>query len=207
MTRRTVLAVTLLTALFCLPSACSQKTSAFIPDAGMRVGRAPFTQPEATGDLLAGYLSDTTPRVPEKVFPQLDNDFADLLAEMTTRDYVGPDPARQCMQKQAKPAAMSAFDYWLGIGTCMDVDLLLVPQIHAWIEREDGNPAAVSMDIFLLDINNRAMLSRSRYDEKQRALLDNLFDVGKFIERGGRWVGAATLAKEGMFKAVKDFGL
>lgn len=207
MTRRTALAATVLIALLCTLPACSQKTPPLIPDSSVSIGRVPFTQPEATSDLMAGYISESTPRVSDKVFPQLDNDFADLLAEMTTRDYIGPELARQCIKKRPKTSANSGFEYWLAIGKCMNVDLLLVPQIHAWVDRQDGNPAAVSMDIFLLDINNRAMLSRSRYDEKQRALLDNLFDVGKFIERGGRWVGAATLAKEGMFKAIKDFGL
>lgn len=204
MTRRTLL---VLIALLCPLFGCAPKAPPLISDADLSVGVAPFTQPEATADLLAGYITDSAPRVPETVLHQLDNDFADLLAEMTKRDYVGMETARQCMQKQPKNSALTAFDYWLAVGRCMNVDLLMVPQIHAWQDRRDGDPAAVSMDIFLLDVQNRALLARSRYDEKQRALLDNLFDVGKFIERRGRWVGASTLAQEGMFKAIKEFGL
>lgn len=207
MNRRTALAVSLLAILICAAPACSNKNPPLIPDANMRIGVAPFTQPENTTELMAGYLMDSTPRVEARVFPQLNNDFADLLAEMTSRDYIGLDVSVQCMEKTPKSASSAAFDYWLAVGRCMNVDLLIVPQVHSWVDRREGEPAAVSIDIFLLDVNNKAMLARSRYDERQRALLDNLFDVGKFIERGGRWVSASTLAKEGMFKAIKDFGL
>lgn len=204
--RRTLL-VALACALLWLMAACSAQRPPLISDAKARIGVAPFSQPASTADLLAGYVSDTAPRLDAKVFPQLDNDFADLLAELTSRDYTGLDVSRECMQKRPRRTASPAFDHWLLIGKCMNVDILIVPQIHLWQDRQDGNPAAVTVDIFLLDIKNRALLSRSRYDEKQRALLENLLDVGKFIERGGRWVSASTLAKEGMFKAIKDFGL
>lgn len=197
----------LLVAFILLLAACSAQTPPLISDSNARIGVAPFTQPASTSDLLAGYVSDTAPRLDAKIFAQLDNDFADLLAEMTKRDYAGLDASRACMQKRPKRPAAPAFEYWLSIGKCMNVDILIVPQIHLWQDRQDGSPAAVAVDIFLLDVKNRTLLSRSRYDEKQRALLDNLLDVSKFIERGGRWVSAATLAKEGMFKAIKDFGL
>lgn len=206
-------AILLFTALLgCFIASCSSKEPALIPESDLHIGVAPFTQPETLADLMAGYISDTVPRIDAKIFPQLDNDFADLLAEMSTRNFIGLDKSRECMQKNPKPANTSAFNYWLAIGTCMDVDFLVVPQIHNWQERKGSEmgveaPASVSVDIFLLDVVNRTVLARSRYDEKQRALLDNLIDVGKFIERKGRWVSAATLAKEGMFKAIKDFGL
>ena len=187
--------------------ACASPQPPLIAESGMSIGVAPFTQPSATTDLLAGYVSNTAPRLDAKVFPQLDNDFADLLAKMSKRNYAGLDKSRDCVQKRPRQANMQAFDYWVTIGRCMNVDILIVPQIHLWQEREDGNPAAVAVDIFLLDVKNKALLARSRYDEKQRALLDNLLDVGKFIERGGRWVSASTLAQEGMFKAIKEFGL
>lgn len=211
MRRLTVVAAAI--TLLCLVAACSSQEPPILPDSpNLRVGIAPFTQPEGISDLIAGYVSDTAPRIEPKVFPLLDNEFADLLAEMTERGYVGLDKSRECMQLTPKRPNSAAFDYWLTIGKCMNVDVLIVPQIHTWQERQGGEmgseyPAAIAVDFFMLDINGRALLARSRYDEKQRALLENLMDVGKFIERKGRWVDAATLAREGMFKAIKDFGL
>ncbi|GHV55345.1 hypothetical protein FACS1894206_09640 [Deltaproteobacteria bacterium] len=58
-----------------------------------------------------------------------------------------------------------------------------------------------------MDIKNATLTSRSHFDETQAALADNLLDAGKFFARGGKWITATELAREGMVKAVKDLGL
>ncbi|MDL2280102.1 hypothetical protein LJC15_05540 [Desulfovibrio sp. OttesenSCG-928-G11] len=94
----------------------------------------------------------------------------------------------------------------------MGVDLLIVPQIYEYRERDGGSfgvvtPARVVMDIFVLDARNESLISRSRFDETQSDLTSNLLEAGKFFKRKGQWITARDLAREGMVKAVKDLGL
>lgn len=198
--------------LLCFLAACSIRNEALISHTNISIGIAGFTQPHGTADLLAGYISENTPNVEEKVFIQLDEDFARMLAQTSDRHFVGYQEALACTQKTPKAPNSPAFSYWMQIGQCMNVDILVVPQIHLWQERVGSDfgaelPAAVSMDIFLLDLKNKELISRSRYDELQRPLLDNILDIDKFIERGGKWVTAKQLGQEGMYKAIKEFGL
>lgn len=206
------LPITLLLLLSIVLGACSSKEHLLLPEADLSIGIVPFSQPGGTTDLMAGYISDTTPRIDARVFPLLDNDFADLLADMTDRRYIGLDKAAMCIQKNPKNKNAAAFEYWVSIGNCMGVDILIVPQVLHWQERVGAElgaekPASIAIDFFLLNVKSGELIARSRYDEKQRPLLENLMDINKFIERKGRWVSAATLAQEGMYKAIKEFGL
>lgn len=211
--KKRILPSVLAALLFFALLACSPAAEPIIPsDNSLRIGIAPFTQPAGTSDLMAGYTSDMTPRLSPAAFLKLDSDFAALLGKMSKRGFIEVERARAHMERTPKKANMPAFDYWLLVGRLMGLDLLIVPQIHSMQERQGGEmgasrPAAVSMDFFLLDIPNKALLARSRYDERQRPLLDNLMDIDKFISRRGQWVDVETLAKEGMYKAIKDFGL
>ncbi|MDL2285440.1 hypothetical protein LJB93_01695 [Desulfovibrio sp. OttesenSCG-928-F07] len=192
--------------------ACSNNANIWIPESSLKIGIAPFTQPLTAADLFAGYIPENVNKIEAKVFPQLDEDFALLLSNTTKREYTSYQAIWKLASKTTKPANTSAFNYWVQIGTAMGVDLLVVPQIQQWQERTGSDfgaerPAAVVMDFFLLDIRNKSLVYRCRYDELQRPLLENLLELDKFIDRGGKWVTAQRLAQEGMYKAIKEFGL
>lgn len=212
-TRNLTLSLALLTcALLLALGGCSKQKPAFAPSSSVSIGLGGFYQPVNTRQLLAGYLPEEVERVDQKIFPQLDHDLALMLSEHTERDYVGSDVSYQCMLKHQKMDYVSAFSFWVDVGKCMNVDVILVPQVQGWRERQGGDlgvevPAAVTMDFFLLDVNNQALIARSRYDEAQAALASNLLNVGKFFSRGGKWVTAHELAQEGMIKAIKELGL
>ena len=210
-TIRFLLAMLLACALF----ACT-KPQQGPPLPEVKLGATAFTQPLATADLLAGYVPENIPKVPAKVLPQLDDAFAGVLLHKTKRQVAGVDAYQEC--KDAKAPGQSpnsrgpALYRWAAVGACMKVDFLLVPQILEFHEREGGEagvvtPAKVVMDVFLVDVKNKTLVSRSHFDEAQASLSDNLLDAGKFISRGGKWVTALDLAREGMEKAVKDLGL
>ena len=206
-----VLAITAFGLLLAI-GGCSKPKPGFAPASSVVIGIGGFYQPTSTGELLAGYLPERIERVDSKIFTQLDNDFEQLLRTSNSRDYVGTDRSYQCGRQELAKKHNSAFPFWVAVGKCMNVDLIIVPQVHAWQERQGGElgvelPAAVVMDFFLLDVKNQALIARSRFDETQKALAANLLDVGKFISRGGKWVTAHELAREGMAKAIKELGL
>ena len=213
MKKRIISTIVILATITLLMAAggCAKKRAGITPPPSVTIGIAGFYQPTSTNEMLAGYMPEGTPRVDSKIFPQLDSDFEDLLRSSTSRDYYGTDRSYQCIRDN-QGTASAAFAFWMNVGKCMNVDLLLVPQVHAWQEREGSEmgaelPAAVVMDFFLLDVKNQSLISRSRYDERQKALAQNILEVGKFIDRGGKWVTAHELAREGMKKAIKEMGL
>lgn len=184
-----------------------------LPEAA--IGVAEFTQPQSTMEMLAGYMAENTPRVPMKTLSRLDEAFVEILGKKTNRNFAAPKSYLECRDAKAlgqTTGRIAALKHWVAVGTCMQVDFLLVPQVMELHEREGGEagvtrPASIIMNIFLIDVKNAVLTSRSHYDETQSALSENLLETGKFFSRRGKWVSAIELAKEGMAKAVKDLGL
>ena len=208
-TLRLLLAVTLIPALF----ACTTPKQPPIPMGNLRIGTAFYTQPKDTGDLLAGYMTDDISPVNEQVLGEMDSLWAQTLRSKTKRAYMEGGNAVECAKTvQAAEGQRAALRRWAAVGRCMGVDLLIVPQVIEWRERDGGEygvvkPAKVVMDTYVIDVRNETLISRSRYDETQSALASNLLEADKFVKRGGKWVTAHDLAQEGMEKAIKDLGL
>ena len=194
---------------------CSSPKQPPMPVGSLKLGVAFFSQPADSSEMLAGYMTENTPRVDEKVFNDLDGLFSSVLVSKSKNSFESHNSALHCSKivaEQQGKGNQAALRTWASIGRCMNVDLLVVPQLLEWRERDGGamgvaTPAKVVMDIFVLDVRNESLLSRSRYDETQSALTNNLLEAGKFLKRGGKWVTARDLAQEGMEKAVKELGL
>lgn len=195
---------------------CTQPKQPPMPVGNLKLGLAFFTQPADPNDMLAGYLVEDAPRVEDKVLNEMDALFASVLAEESKNSFRSRESALKCSKSVAPQGGRSnniaALRTWSSIGRCMGVDLLVVPQLLEYREREGGDygvvsPARVHMDIFVLDVRNETLISRSPFDETQSALTTNLLEADKFFKRRGKWITAHDLAREGMVKAVKDLGL
>lgn len=194
-------------------AACTTPKQPPLPVGNLTLGVAQFTQPVISGDMLAGFMPENTPRVDPGTLQTLDKQFAALLAQESKQHFVSAEKARLCYatatQGNPKQAALRT---WSAVGRCMGVDLLLVPQVIAWQEREGSNfgaviPAGLAMDSFMIDVNSETLISRSHFEEIQRPLSENLLNAGKFLRRGGRWVTTSELAQEAMRQAIKELGL
>ena len=70
----------------------------------------------------------------------------------------------------------------------------------AWsVER----PAGVGFHAHLFRRGN--MIKIFEFNETQQTLLENILKLGVFLNRGGRWITAGELAKEGIDKAIELF--
>ncbi len=199
-----------------LVSACTRPQQPPIQElSSINIGIAPYTQPTTSADLLAGILPEQVPAIDEGILAKLDLLLEDTLLSKAKRNFTPQENARLCQQSVKVEQAgnrRAALRYWSAVGRCMEVDYIIVPQIIDWREREGGSmgaarPARIIMDTFIIDVNNEVLISRSRYDETQASLTDNLLHTRKFFQRGGRWVEAQILAREGMEKAIKELGL
>jgi hypothetical protein len=205
---RLVLLAALLT-----PAACSTPRQPPMPVGDLKLGQAHFTHPSGMEDLLAGYLAEDLPPVEEKTLGDLDLRFSSLLAAESANSFTGPEKALACDKSvKAQTPRQAALRHWAAVGRCMGVDLLVVPQILEWREREGPEyaavaPATVAMDTYVIDAKGESLISRSHYDVTQSALASNLLELGSFIKRSGKWTPASELAEEGMLKAIKELGL
>ncbi|MDR2075992.1 MAG: hypothetical protein LBP61_03540 [Desulfovibrio sp.] len=195
-------------------TACATPQQPPMPVGDLKLGQAHFTHPTATGELLAGYQAEDAAPIEEKILGDLDLLFSSLLVSESAHTFTGPEKSLLCEKtvKAQTQGRQAALRHWAAVGRCMGVDLLVVPQILEWHEREGPEyaavaPAAVIMDIYVIDVQGDSLISRSHYDAMQSALTSNLLELGSFIKRGGKWVQARDLAREGMAKAVKELGL
>nr|WP_321256085.1 hypothetical protein [uncultured Pseudodesulfovibrio sp.] len=194
---------------------CGTKRTAAVPRPEGKLAVAGFTNPVYNWELLAGYLDEEGNPAPDGTLETLNMILADTLNKHQVFDYLTPAAVKQCEDvvvfEDSGLPKLSAWKYWLGVGKCIQADFLLVPQLTTWVERDGSSagvkrPATVAIDFYLIDVQQERMI-RSRYEETQEALLDNLFSAGKFADRGGKWVTATRLASDGIEEKLMELGL
>jgi hypothetical protein len=95
-------------------------------------------------------------------------------------------------------------------GRRLGADAVFAGHVYRFRERVGGgfsaeSPASVAFDIYLIDCRQPSVLWSAVYDYTQQALSDNLFGMGNFFQRGGRWVTAEELAAAAMDHIFDDF--
>lgn len=199
-----------------LTSCTRPKQAPPMPLGSLKLGVANFTQPHGPSDMLAGYVVDDVDNIDEKYLNELDNVLAEVLSKESKNSFLSKESALHCArtvgEREGNSNNQAALRRWSAIGRCMNVDLLVVPQMLEFRERAGGElgvskPAKIVMDVFLIDVRNESLIGRSRFDETQTALTSNLLEADKFFKRGGKWVSGSQLAREGMVKAVKELRL
>lgn len=175
---------------------------------------APFTQPIDTGQLIAGILPDPQGRINARDLPDLDQRLRTILSTETRHRYKFITASDRPLDLTLFHAAgqPQGLPFWLAYGRRMGADLLLVPQVLDWHERQGSKAgvtqsAHVRVEFFLLNIPQKALMGRSVFEEKQEGLVNNLLNVGAFIKRRGQWVSAAQLSEDGMRRAARELGL
>lgn len=179
-----------------------------------KISVAPFTQPLNSGQLIAGQIPETQGAIPLDALLALDMKLRDVLMTRTKRQY-NFIPRRDLHREldithnTTQPGGLSR---WIEYGRKHDAQLLLVPQVLDWHERQGSQAgvtesAHVRVEFYLLNIAGGEPANRSIFEEKQVGLVENLLTVGDFVKRKGQWVSAEQLAVDGMDKAVKELGL
>jgi hypothetical protein len=196
-----------------LLGACAQPQRPYAPLPELSIGVASFSQPTNVTDLMAGYIPDDQGMAGPETLMALNAQLRSSLGA-TPRSCVYLDPVPATLARSggsARPG--NALQHWVRVGKQAGVDVLIVPMLIDWHEREGGEAgvtksAAVTTDMFLIDVREAGnLLQRSYYSEKQTGLTNNLLDLGTFIKRGGKWVTGGQLVQEAIDKAIREFGL
>ena len=67
--------------------------------------------------------------------------------------------------------------------------------------------ASVAFDIHLIRVSDGVTIWRGLFDETQKSLMENLFQIVPFFQGGGQWVTAKELATEGIDALMENFPL
>lgn len=175
---------------------------------------APFTQPINASQLITGRIPENQGRIADEMLPSLDRRLQSVLTADTKRQYkfINSIDLPKDLTRFHSSEQPQALPLWIAYGKKQGAQLLLVPQVLDWHEREGSTagvtePAHVRVEFFLINIANGYVMSRSVFEERQEGLADNLLNVGTFFKRHGQWVTAEEMSVDGMHKAVKDMNL
>lgn len=209
----------LITLLLISASCARQPTStAEVPrliSQSYKVSVAPFTQPLNPGQLITGQIPEGQGQIPQDELLALDMDLRDALLSSSSKrtfNFIQRQNLHQELDIAHATGQPGALSRWLAYGKKHDAQLLLVPMVLDWHEREGSQAGVTSsaharLEFFLLNIDTGEMVDRSVFEEKQVGLVDNLLSVGDFVKRKGQWVAARDLAKDGIAKAIRELGL
>ena len=89
------------------------------------------------------------------------------------------------------------------VGKTRNADFVMVGIVFRFEERKGSSigvekPASVGFDLHLFRVNDGKRVWDVRFDETQRPLSENLFQVGSFFRRKAKWLTAEELAEVGM---------
>ena len=107
-----------------------------------------------------------------------------------------------------KNIEMSELDLVIETGRNLGADGVLVGHLYRFMERVGNrlsvdSPAAVSFDVDFIRVADGVVIWSGSFDETQRALSENLFSLGIFLQRKGGWITAEELAVSGLENIVK----
>ncbi len=110
------------------------------------------------------------------------------------KDEFPADDFKACFED-----ANAVIDRIAEIGKSAGADAVFLGQIYRFKQRIGTNygvdsPASVAFDLHLISVSGRRIIWSGHVDETQRPLSENLFEIGAFIKRGGKWVVAEDLA-------------
>jgi TolB-like protein len=105
---------------------------------------------------------------------------------------------------------LSERDLLVQTGRVLKADWVLSGNIFRFRERVGGKysvdlPASVAFDIHLIRVSDGHLLWNDHFDETQRPLSENLFQLGPFLQRKARWITANEMAVSGLEDVLKSF--
>ena len=109
-----------------------------------------------------------------------------------------------------KGKELSELEMIVRVGRELGADAVVEGKIYRFIERDGTaysvtSPASVAFDVFLIRVEDSLTIWSGHFDETQRSLFENLFDISAFMKRGGRWVTAEEMAIDGLNDMLETF--
>lgn len=152
----------------------------------------------------SGYVAKGAERIVEGIFTDKLNDLKDVeivpqeraaaVYQRVSADFL-KQPLLQVVQKA---------------GNELHADVLAVGYVYLYRERvgydySAERPAAVAFEIHLISVNDGKTIWRGIFDQTQKSLMEDVFQVSSFFKGGAKWLTARELAKLGVDDVFKSF--
>lgn len=107
------------------------------------------------------------------------------------------------------PQPTSARSLWVEVGRAEGADAVLGGFIYRFRDRTGRDygveeAASVAFDLHLIRVADGRVQWSGRFDETQQPLSNNLYNIKKFINRGGKWVTSREMASGGLKSLLND---
>ena len=94
-------------------------------------------------------------------------------------------------------------------GLRLEADAVVVGNIYRFRERVGSDygaerPASVAFTLAMVRVEDSSVIWSTVFDETQHSLMENLFNIGTFFKRGGKWLTAEQLARYGLQEIVDE---
>ena len=98
------------------------------------------------------------------------------------------------------------------IGKSVHTDAVVSGTIYRFEQRAGNSlsvstPASVAFAMELIRVADGRVIWNRAFDETQRSLDQNMFKLGSFLKRGGKWLTAEELAVAGLHETMTSFPL
>ena len=168
-------------------------------------------QPDVVRDPLSGTAFMAEP-VPQNVANRMTDILYNRVAAEKGYGLVSPDQAKLVLSSIIRPdknVAINPIEILQEVGNTFKADAVLTGYIYRWREREGtdyavNRPASVAFDLHLISPAEGTTLWKAKFDETQRSLLENVFDVSTFFESKGKWLTVEKLAMLGLQKMLAE---
>ena len=103
-------------------------------------------------------------------------------------------------------------DLYMKTGQALNADVVLVGYVYQFRNRDGTDysvalPASVAFHIDMIQVKEGQIVWSGYFNETQRSLSEDLFQLGTFIKRKGRWISAEDLAVYGLEQILKALPL
>ena len=110
----------------------------------------------------------------------------------------------------AKKLSLESLALMTKMGSQVKADYILWGDLYHYQERKGTSygverPASVAFDLHLLRVKDGVLVWKAQFFKTQKALSENLFEMGDFIKSKGRWVTVEELTRQGLEEDLKDF--
>ncbi|MCB2227535.1 MAG: hypothetical protein KQH53_12735 [Desulfarculaceae bacterium] len=95
-------------------------------------------------------------------------------------------------------------------GKELGVDVVLTGFVYRYRQRDGdaygvNNPASVAFDLSVVRVRDGSVIWKNSFDQTQKSLASDLFNLGQYMKHGLRWLTAEQLSNIGMTQIMETF--
>jgi hypothetical protein len=135
----------------------------------------------------------------------------DILAQDADFEVVPPSQAQPVFTRlRRENLGMDLAKVVAMTGRKLGAEGVLVGHVYRWRQRLGGEmaadrPASAAFDLAMVRTDDAQVVWKNSFDQTQRSLSENLFNLGQYLKTGLRWVTVQELGRVGLQHLMERF--